>query len=368
MQLVRVPIMPIIIKKIPKAAAGSSAKAVPASSSAATPTLAASNTKKTLPENPAQQHTPNTAPKPFIDKISIIAVPEGKFGGKDILKKLNASVSMSSHLAQAKPWKEFKRAYRIAPHKLIAVKTKWPVILFKVVDDAVHKVRIEFSPVDISGSEMKHLDSVLRSFLPNGWGFFAALGKVTMIEVSVDLPLVETDFVHPLPQQTTTVKTWGTGGTLETIYLGKGKGNFTRIYDRGVKRKAKGQHSPEYHGTRVERVLRPNGKLAVKDLAGLPNPFSGLAFIKLPSARPPDEKKDYLWQMFRDTVRVRGLPSALKLLPVEKRTAYRKWLAAHPEDWWSPDEIWKHWVNTVTVDGLDDPNFWLPLPEEMDAG
>lgn len=364
--------MPIKIKKKRKAASETSAKVAAAPSPSASPALAVSNTNKTLPENPehptgTQHHTSNNAPKPFIDRISIVAEPEGLVSGKEILKQLDAFTTTPVHLAQAKPWKEFKRAYRIAPQKLIAVKTKWPLILFKVVDDVVQKVRIEFCPVDISGSEMLHLDSVLRSFLPNGWWFFAARGKVTMIEVAVDLPLIETAFVNPLPQQTTTMKTWGTGGTLETIYLGKGKGNFTRIYDRGVKRKAKGQVGVEYHGTRVERVLRLNGSLAVKDLVKLPNPFAGLAFVELPSAPPPTEKKQYIWQMFCDTVSVRGLPAALKLLPVEKRTAYRKWLAAHPERWWSPEDIWTHWTNTVTVDGLDDPDFWLPLPEEIDA-
>jgi len=213
---------------------------------------------------------------------------------------------------------------------------------------------------------MLHLDQVLRQFLPNGWGFFAELGRVSMVEITVDLPDVETASINPLPMQTKTAKTWGLGGTLQTFVLGKPKGSFFRIYDRGAKRKAKGQHAPHYQGTRIERVMRLNGSVMLRDLSKLKNPFAQLGFVSVPTAPPPDEKKPYLWEMFRDSVQVRTLPVALKLLPVEKRTQYRKWLDAHPTSWWCPDDIWKKWPSAVGADGLDDPNVWLPLPEELD--
>lgn len=355
--------MPITIKKKPKTASVSSASAAS--------TLTPSNPTQTLPEKqeqePPVQQIPKNTPKPFIDKISIVAEPEEEISGKSILKQLDAFATGNTALTWTKAGtKTYNRAYRIAPPKLVKLKTKWPLIQLKIAGDAVQQVRIEFSPADIKASEMLHLDWVLRSFLPNGWWFFAALGRVTMIEVSVDLPLVETAFINPLPQQTTTVRTWGIGGTLETIYLGKKSGNFTRIYDRGAKRKAMGQDGVQYHATRVERVLRLNGTRAVKDLATLPNPFASLQFVSMPTAPPAEEKKDYLWHLFQDAVQLRTLPVALKLLPVEKRTQYRKWLAAHPEPWWRPDDIWQQWPNTVSIDGLDSPEMWVPLPEEMD--
>ena len=47
--------------------------------------------------------------------------------------------------------------------------------------------------------------------------------------------------------------------------------------------------------------------------------------------------------MFCDSVQVRGLTDALALLPVERRTKYRKHLKAHPQPWWNPEKIWQSW-------------------------
>ena len=71
--------------------------------------------------------------------------------------------------------------------------------------------------------------------------FFPKLAKFSefsTVEVSLDLHGVPMGEVHPLPQQTTTVKTYGNGGKLQTIYLGKKMGNQYRIYDRAEKRGA----------------------------------------------------------------------------------------------------------------------------------
>jgi hypothetical protein len=131
-------------------------------------------------------------------------------------------------------------------------------------------------------------------------------------------------------------------GKLETLYLGKKQGNFTRIYDRGKKRASKKQAWAHGHVTRVERVLKGQA-IPVASLASLDNVFAGIKMVDLPPT-PPPEGKGYIWDLFCDAVAQRGLPSALKLLKSEEyRKNYRKWLAQHPKPWWQPEEIWAEW-------------------------
>ena len=51
------------------------------------------------------------------------------------------------------------------------------------------------------------------------------------------------------------------------------------------------------------------------------------------SLTSPAHSKGWEWSIFCDSVKVRGLSDALKLLPVERWTKYRKHLAAHPRPW-----------------------------------
>lgn len=69
--------------------------------------------------------------------------------------------------------------------------------------------------------------------MPDGWGYFVVYGRVTMIEISVDLPNVSVDQVHLTPQQGPSSMAWKTNGQLETLVLGKRGSNQTKIYDGG---------------------------------------------------------------------------------------------------------------------------------------
>lgn len=176
--------------------------------------------------------------------------------------------------------------------------------------------------------------------MEGGWEFVVKHGKITKIEVTVDIPKIEIETLLVLPQQRTTAQTWSMAGTLQTLVLGRASSNQTRIYNRGAKRKAKGQYSPEYEGTRVERILKTNQPLA--GLHQMANPFVGLKIIVSPSP-PPGEKKPYIWSLFMDAVHRRSLPVALGLLPPEKRAMYREWLTKNSVAWWEPGEIWAQW-------------------------
>lgn len=83
-------------------------------------------------------------------------------------------------------------------------------------------------------------------------------------------------------------------------------------------------------------------------LGSLPNPFSSMKMVVTQTSPPPGEvKAPYVWTLFLDSVSVRGLSTALKLLPAGKRTMYRKWLKQHPTSWWDPDAIWSKWPGVL---------------------
>jgi hypothetical protein len=207
------------------------------------------------------------------------------------------------------------------------------------------RFRLEFSPQALGAAGLIEFKMLLGGMMDGGWAFVVKHGKITKIEVTVDIPKIEIETLLVLPQQRTTAQTWSMAGTLQTLVLGRASSNQTRIYNRGAKRKAKGQHSPEYEGTRVERILKTNQKLA--DLPNMANPLKGLKIIVSPSP-PPEEKKAYIWTLFMDAVHRRSLPVALGLLPLDKRAIYREWLATNSVAWWQPDEIWAQWPSYLS--------------------
>lgn len=319
--------------------------------------------KKTPPSNETQTLPENTPAKtfkglgaglsepgafiPFIDRISIVArVLDDKEEANAIYGNCFVQFKDNEDFKSTKGgvWGPYKTARRVVLPSIADAK-KWPLLQFAFNKEAqlALEFRTEFSPVDLGPQGINEFHAQLMSLLPNGWGYFVANGRVTMIEVTIDLPNVPVDHFHMLPQQVTTAMTWKTNGKLETLVLGKANGNQTKVYDRGKKRKAKGQGWVGPTTTRVERRMRPQPPLALAKLGNLPNPFASLQLVVPQTAQPPDEAKSYIWEMFLDSVTVRGLTSASKLLPEEKRTTYRKWLLKHPIPWWDPNAVWAKW-------------------------
>ena len=199
----------------------------------------------------------------------------------------------------------YNNAWRIKIPSAVHLK-HYPTMLYSHADGCAVRLAIDFSPHDLGFDGLDYMHIVLISIIDDGWKSFVKFGKVSMIEVTVDLPDVPIDSFHVLPQQTTTVKTYSNNGKLESLYLGKPKGNFYRINDRKLKRMTKGQSWPHGEMTRVERVLK-NQAIPVSDLGNLPNVFEGIKLVDLPPTAPPSGK-EYVWTLFCDAVAQRGLP------------------------------------------------------------
>ncbi len=100
------------------------------------------------------------------------------------------------------------------------------------------------------------LHAVLSSIIPGGWAYVIKHGHITRIDIAVDIPNVRVDEFLFLPKQGTTSREWATNGHLETLRLGKPKGNQTLVYSVKKKRLAQGKSWPENSKVRIERRLR----------------------------------------------------------------------------------------------------------------
>jgi hypothetical protein len=93
------------------------------------------------------------------------------------------------------------------------------------------------------------------------------------------------------------------------------------------------------------------------DLAAMKNPFAGMVLVTSMPAAPPGGPP-YVWPLFCDSVAVRGLDLAPKLLPKHKRTAFRKQFATASPPWWDPDATWTHWPAVLDDLKIASPKAW----------
>ncbi|MFS2325367.1 hypothetical protein U2P60_08190 [Brucella sp. H1_1004] len=320
-----------------------------------------SNKTETHPEKPEiniHQQAATTGinslkyPIPFIDKISIVVTPD-KERGHAMYQELITDLDQKLYFSDGpKPKGVYQFAKRIVLQTATQLK-HYPLIQFRYVKEQklIERFRLEFVPVDLGADGMDELNIVLGGLIDGGWGYVRKHGKVTRIDVSIDIPDVSMENFLLLSHQAISSRTWSMGGSLQTIVFGKKAGNQTIVYDRGAKRKAKKQSDEGKQGVRVERRLSKLPPLNVAELIKLENPFAKLTLLEnLPSTPPPSAKslpQKGQWQMFCDSVQIRQLGNALALLSDEKRADFRKHIKQSAAPWWDPEAIWSNWENVL---------------------
>ena len=303
------------------------------------------------PPSPPTDIKTACAPTPFIDKISVVLEPANEEDALYIhggLWNLFNEPGIFLDMKGGK-WGVFKVAKKIALDSVLDVK-KYPLFQYafepKTPDKPgkALKMRIEFVPVDLGWQGLLELHATLSTAIPNGWHYFIANGHITRLDIAVDFPDVLIDDFHFLALQGATTKQWRVNGKLQGYTHGKPKGNHTAIYDRGAKRIALGQSAKGKEGMRVERRIKSLSIAKLADLIHLPNPFGDMKLVSMPEAPPSESKKFlFIWDLFRRAADAEGLMGALALLPKDRRTLYRKHLAANTHPWWNPDAIWANW-------------------------
>jgi hypothetical protein len=310
--------------------------------------FAGSNKVKTLPQEPDQgpsEHPEPLSPghqlQPFIDKISIVITPPDEEQAHLSYKAIMLMADEPEVFINAGPktkWGKFNFAKRIPLTKSPAR----PLFQAELKAKKAVTIRLEFNPRKVGADGFVELQSILMCLIDYGWGSVIEHGKITRIDIAVDLPSTRPAAFAVLPQQALVTKDWAVNGKLETFAMGKPKGNQTVVYNKKKQRLAQKQPWDGPSVTRVERRLRNPPISSLKELPNLPNPFHAMTLVEMPDA-PENEKQKWIWQLFKDAVTVRNLPAALALVPKERRTMYRAHLEKHQHELWDPDAIWKNW-------------------------
>ena len=312
--------------------------------------IAPSNKNQTHQEKPTQKSVPSpTVPAPFIDKISIV-VTFLEADASDVYKAFWTAIDDKSLFNDTGA--KAKGGYKIA--KLLNLKSTPARVLFqlKYEDKKAVKCRLEFNPRKLGEKGLDELRAVLATLMDGGWEYVIKHGRITRIDIAVDIPNTRPENYAILPQQGLTTHKWAVSGKLETFVLGTKKGNQTLLYNKKAKRLSQKQKWLGKAAVRIERRLRHPTPYKLSSLHKLPNPFKAAKLLKMPGP-PALEKKPYMWSLFTDSVSVRGLTAALALLPAERRTAYRKHLELCEHELWAPDQIWAKWPACLAEYKLD---------------
>jgi hypothetical protein len=189
---------------------------------------------------------------------------------------------------------------------------------------------------------------------------FMQKAGIAVLEVTTpDRQDVLVDQFHFLANQSETTMQWKVDGKLQTYTHGKPKGNHTAIYDRKAKRIANGKSWQGKEGMRVERRLKAPPIKSLLELPQLPNPFASMQLVSMPDAPPSEQVKVlYVWDLFRRAADLQGFTAALALLPVEKRTLYRKHLDDYKQPRWNPTAIWANWPKMLDELKIAWPAAW----------
>ncbi|WP_273726094.1 hypothetical protein [Brucella gallinifaecis] len=318
-----------------------------------------SNKTETLPEKPESN---SHQLMPFIDKISIVVKPD-KERGHAMYQELITDLDQKDYFLDGpKPKGEYQFSKRIVLQTATKLK-HYPLIQVRYLKEQklIERFRLEFVPVDLGTEGMEELHMVLGGLIEDGWDYVRKHGKVTRIDVTIDIPQIPMESFLLLSSQGISSRTWSMSGSLQTIIFGKKTGNQTIVYDRGAKRKAQKQSAEGKQGVRVERRLSKLPSLKVAELKKLENPFAKLTLLeKLPSNPPSSATSPSQigqWQMFCDSVQIRQLSNALTLLSEEKRAVFRKHIKNHAAPWWDAEAIWSNWDHV-----LEDMKFIGKLP------
>jgi len=320
-------------------------------------------THKSNPQanDPAIDTNPET-PKPFIDRLTVNLTFKSAKQAHETHSVLyqNLAGDTEYFLPVGKPIKGFKLARQI----VLPDCESRPRIDYSFTTDPStgvnigQRVRLEFNPSKLGIEGLEHLHDILSSVIEGGWQVFVTDGRISRLDVAVDLVGVRISKLKLVPPKAVVSQTWNSAkGKLLTYQWGKPKGSFTQIYNKTAEMEARGIPVSGPQITRFERRLNQPVCKTLTKLAELENPFAGFVLTTtVPEA--PDDGPAYVWPLFCDSVSLRGLHASLQLLPEHKRPVYKKQFAKAAPDWWDPDAIWAQWPAVVEQSKIGDPEAW----------
>lgn len=318
--------------------------------------------------------------KAFVDKMSMtLQITEKEH--QDIIKTAFEHYAHNQFCKYASYSPYYKKSFYIclSDHPNYGVgNQKSLLIQFDPKDPTHNFIRFEWNP---SKSQLSIIKAIIDSFLVGGYERLINHGLVTRVDTAVDIHNVSINsliFYYPKIQKSEIYRKQK-GEEVETIYLGDGTGvNQWAIYDKTKQWEQQNNKTspyalcdkvshPNYPVTRLEHRYRPNPSSNLQDLENVAgNAFSNLLisyYFKLLHHGNMFSSKleEVTFKCFLDSVRLRGLQSALKMLDATESTQkkFRSIVKSVKVEWFTPDIIKKEL--SALIKAIQHPKD-LPLP------
>lgn len=206
-------------------------------------------------------------------------------------------------------------------------------------------LRFEWNPSKAGAEGQAEIREILSQLLPGGPARLIGEGKVSRLDVAVDLPGITPDdlIVEALRRRKRHIYI-GPDGYIETLYLGSSRSNQVTVYDRAQQSKMQSIAPPDVPTTRIEvRLKQPGSFLKLPDI---PNPFEK---VKVFGPFNIDFETAPALHSVIESSRLRGLRHALRRVPPKLRKQYRSSIEATALSSWKPDEIWSRWPQVLNA-------------------
>lgn len=287
--------------------------------------------------------------QPLIDKITItLPYPNSAYkdsvlhgGSQDYNTTFQQAVYDAvndGNVFKPAQWRGYKLAYCLS---LKETYSKPLIQIFPKETSWAHVARVEFNPTKLGAAGLEELGFTLGMLFFGDLDYVWKHGRVTRLDVAIDLHNVTLSELHFLKSWGTTQKSFSQDGQIETVYLGKSTSQQTKIYDKCAQLGIQGTQPV----TRIERQLKLNSSL--HKITDVSFPFKHLTLVEnWPKA--PDGIEPWLWGMIADSIEVRGPVATLANLPNDLQKKALKAIKQETSSVWQPELFWSHWPNVVS--------------------
>ena len=220
---------------------------------------------------------------------------------------------------------------------------------------AKNYVRFELNPALLGADGMKRFKEMFHLTLSLGnypYKSIIETGHITRADIAVDMINVPIhDLIIAGKGSGKSVKFIGLAGDLETDYLDKPKDkpSYKKVYNK-QKQQSDLNLEEDFGGVHHTRVEYNHKGAEFGKFRSIQNPFKKFKVIH-PVIKPKNID-DWIWQLFLNSCRLKGVDRSLELLPDDIRPPCKKALEKARAQTWKPEILWEKWEEYLMSSGV----------------
>lgn len=296
--------------------------------------------------------------KPIIDKISIV-VPIDDPDERSGYEKQIIELSKDKNVPEFEDVSAKGKRYRYSM-KWRHAQTKQTVLIqaHPHSSTAVNFLRFEFNPNKLRASGIKAFKEMLwDSFSQKNlnYGYLIEHARFTRLDIACDFVNARAaDLIVQGQGKGKKVVYYSAQNDMETTYLDKPKKkpSKAKVYDK-LQQQTDMENATDYEGVIHARVEISHSGTELKKLGNIQNILKRVTVIHPLEA--PVGIKPWVWGLFLDSCRYRGIGAALEGLPEDMRGKARGVIKKAETDTWRPLDLWEFWSDTVDKSDLLKP-------------